>query len=115
MVVQLAQPCRVRYRRRSARAGAPRARDGRDGSRAGATGEAPIRITVDRDLCQGHGDCVLVAPEAFEVDPVERKVRLRIERPDDALRERVAEAVRRCPTGALSIDAAPPDREPEQE
>jgi sterol 14-demethylase len=115
MVVQLAQPCRVRYRRRSARAGVARARDARDGFETGATGEAPIRIAVDRDLCQGHGDCALVAPEVFEVDPAERKVRLRIERPDDPLRERVAEAVRRCPTGALSIEAAPPDREPEQE
>lgn len=26
------------------------------------------RVEVDRDLCQGHGQCVLVAPSVFALD-----------------------------------------------
>jgi sterol 14-demethylase len=100
MVVQLQQPCRVRYRRRqgsmadaSARKAAPPARSG-----------AACRIRVDLDLCQGHGVCVNEAPEVFDLDADERKVVLRCENPSPELREKVDLAVRHCPTHALSIE-----------
>ncbi len=102
MVVQLQQPCRARYRRRrSARAAsaAPSRASGESAAAAGA-----FRVCVDRDLCQGHGVCVDEAPEVFGLDREERKVVLRAERPDPALRERVETAVRHCPTRALSIE-----------
>jgi sterol 14-demethylase len=100
MVVQLAQPCRVRYRRRAEPAPA-RAR-GAAAAADGAAG-AGLRVRVDLDLCQGHGVCAVEAPEAFRVDPATGKVELLAERPAGALRERVAKAVQYCPTRALTL------------
>ena len=65
MVVQLEQPCRVRYRRRAAHGGAGRAGSARER----AAGSGALRVRVDADLCQGHGVCAGEAPEVFRVDP----------------------------------------------
>jgi ferredoxin len=27
-----------------------------------------MKVTVDRDLCQGHGQCEIVAPDMFTLD-----------------------------------------------
>ena len=27
-----------------------------------------MRVTVDRDMCEGHGQCVAAAPQLFELD-----------------------------------------------
>ena len=99
MVVQLEQPCRVRYRRRALKA-APVAREARvsEPKKAGA-----LRVRVDADLCQGHGVCAGEAPEVFRVDPRTGKVELLLERPPEALRARIEKAVRYCPTRALSL------------
>jgi sterol 14-demethylase len=99
MVVQLEQPCRVRYRRRVLKA-APVAR----AAQAGAKAEpGAVRVHVDADLCQGHGVCVGEAPEVFRIDPQTGRVELLLERPPEALRARVDKAVRYCPTRALSL------------
>ena len=100
MVVQLEQPCRVRYRRRAvARAEAVEVRASAD-----ATGAArDARIEVDADLCQGHGVCASECPEVFSVDPGEVKVVLAREDVPPELREKVERAVRYCPTRALSL------------
>lgn len=66
-----------------------------------------MRVRVDHDLCESNAVCVRLAPEVFELDDDDR-LRLKQERPGEALRARVAEAVRRCPKQALSIaDDAP--------
>jgi ferredoxin len=44
-----------------------------------------------------------VAPEVFVVGD-DDKVRLVVERPEETLRTKVREAVRRCPRQALSIE-----------
>jgi len=108
MVVQLKQPCRVRYRRRRA----PVVSDaGRFAEHLASGDESQVlRVTVDLDLCQGHGVCVDEAPEAFAVDPVERKVVLRVEHPEAAIRAAVESAVRHCPTRALSLEVLTPGR-----
>lgn len=99
MVVQLEQPCRVRYRRRAARAVAT----GR-AARAESIAGAGCRVKVDFDLCQGHGVCASEAPEAFAVDKeASRVVPLRADVPEE-LRAKVENAVRYCPTRALSIE-----------
>jgi sterol 14-demethylase len=61
-----------------------------------------VRIVVDRDLCQGHGVCESEAPAVFSVS---KKGDLTIldERPDESLRPAVEQAVKYCPTHALSI------------
>ena len=99
MVVQLEQPCRVRFRRRAVKA-APVARAAQRGEHGESGG---VRVRVDADLCQGHGVCAGEAPEVFRVDPSTNRVGLLMERPPEASRERVEKAVRYCPTRALSV------------
>jgi sterol 14-demethylase len=101
MVVAVRQPCRVRYRRRAAATVTASSAASAPAARAAAGG---FRVSVDRDLCQGHAVCVGEAPEVFEIDREENKVVLRTRIPDPALRGRVELAVRHCPTRALSIE-----------
>jgi len=57
---------------------------------------------VDRELCESNGVCVRLVPEVFELDDDDR-LRVLQERPPEALRARVEQAVRRCPKQALAI------------
>jgi len=61
-----------------------------------------VRVVVDRVLCESNAVCMRLVPEVFEVGDDDR-LHLRQERPPEALRTRVEEAVRRCPKQALSI------------
>lgn len=64
-----------------------------------------MHITVDRALCQDHGQCSIAAPGVFritddgtlEFDPA----------PDDSLRDEVEEAADVCPVQAILIEDAP--------
>jgi sterol 14-demethylase len=103
MVVQLAQPCRVRYRRRAQAQAAAGAGARAEAGAAGAAAARGLRVVVDADLCQGHAVCVSEAPEVFAIDPATNRVRLLQARPDEALRSKVEAAVQYCPTRALSI------------
>jgi sterol 14-demethylase len=101
MVVQLEQPCRVRYRRRAAPAVA-RPSLAQTAAPVGGAARA-LRVVVDRDLCQGHGVCAGEAPEAFQVDPKTGALVLLRETVPPELRAKVEAAVRHCPTRALSL------------
>jgi sterol 14-demethylase len=101
MVVQLAQPCRVRQGRRAAAATARVAQGA--GAAVSAAVAGRLRVVVDRDLCQGHGVCAGEAPELFRVDPATGSVRVLLESPPAALREKLEAAVRHCPTRALAL------------
>ena len=88
MVVQLAQPCVVRYRRRAAPI---------------APGQRMMRIEVDLDLCQGHAMCELEAPAVFAVPP-QRQGQCDSSRSAGEPRATAVEAaVRYCPTQALKM------------
>ena len=113
MVVQLAQPCAARYRRRhpgteteTARSGdQDRPQDVDPGGQNGGVGGTRAtgwRIAVDRDLCQGHAVCQSEAPDVFEVS---KKGDLTVldARPPEDRRAAAEAAVRFCPTHALSI------------
>ncbi|MFW6694565.1 (4Fe-4S)-binding protein [Streptomyces sp. MAR4 CNX-425] len=68
-----------------------------------------ITVTFEVARCRHAAECVTGLPEVF--DPGERPW----VRPDGAGAERVAEVVRRCPSGALQYElkdggAAAPDR-----
>jgi ferredoxin len=63
-----------------------------------------MRVTADLDLCQGHAMCALEAPDVFAYDKDENKVRVVEEHPDESRRGAVLDAVRYCPTRALSLD-----------
>lgn len=61
-----------------------------------------MRVVVDRGLCKGHGVCMEEAPDVFHVARDGTMTLLLPEPPEDQ-RKKVAEAVKYCPTGALSI------------
>lgn len=57
-----------------------------------------LRIEIDMDLCVGFGDCVDVAPEAFELD--EDGIAF-LTAPDDFDRATLLDACRSCPVDAI--------------
>ncbi|HEX3946714.1 MAG TPA: cytochrome P450, partial [Acidimicrobiales bacterium] len=106
MVVQLQQPCRVRYRRRGAGDGPVAQSTVTSGPGvAGSTepGPAGYRVVVDRDLCQGHAVCQSEAPAVFSVS---KKGQLTVlqEAPPEDQRAAVERAVLECPTHALRVE-----------
>ena len=61
-----------------------------------------MKVVVDYELCEANAICMRVLPEVFRVDDQD-KLHLLTEEPPEALRERLKEAVRRCPRQALSM------------
>jgi ferredoxin len=62
-----------------------------------------MRVVVDFDLCESNAVCMGVAPEVFEVRDDDFLYVLQ-EEPDESLRPKVEEAVRRCPKQAISLE-----------
>ena len=62
-----------------------------------------MRIRVDRVLCQGHGVCESEAEAVFSVSK-HGELTVLDERPAEDLRPQVEQAVKFCPTHALSIE-----------
>jgi sterol 14-demethylase len=62
-----------------------------------------MRVVVDRVLCQGHGVCESEAGAVFSVSK-QGELTVLDERPPDTLRAQVEQAVKFCPTHALSIE-----------
>ena len=111
MVVQLEQPCVLRYRRRDdPRASDPAANDRSVDAETdagieptdGRANDRAARVEVDLDLCQGHSVCISEAPGTFQLG-ADRKVRILAEEPHADRLDDVRRAVRYCPTGALTL------------
>jgi len=62
-----------------------------------------MRVVVDYDLCESNAVCMAIAPEIFEVRDDDFLYVLQDE-PDEALREKLNEAVARCPKQAISVE-----------
>jgi ferredoxin len=64
-----------------------------------------MNIVTDLNWCQGHSQCEQIAPEIFEVREGPNGFQSVVvnANPDAALRAKLEEAVRRCPTEALSF------------
>ncbi len=62
-----------------------------------------IKVLVDIDVCQNHGQCVFSAPQVFELDDEGDLVQLQGEVGED-LREAVEEAADVCPVQAITIE-----------
>ena len=62
-----------------------------------------IKVVVDRDLCQDHGQCVFAAPQVFELDE-EGKLEVLQEEVGEDLRDAVEEAAEVCPVQAITIE-----------
>lgn len=74
----------------------------------------PVRVHVDPDLCIGSAECVRILPEAFRLVEA-RGVSVPTGSAADADPQRLEEAVRSCPTGAISVArSAPGDPDDQQ-
>jgi len=62
----------------------------------------PIRVSVERFQCEGHGICVRVAPELFRLDD-EGRAETILEEVPDALRLKALLAERQCPAEAIIV------------
>lgn len=64
-----------------------------------------MRITVDYSLCEGHGQCLLAAPDVFDLpDGSEQVVLLDPNPPEEAAAAAVLRAAAMCPAQALRVD-----------
>lgn len=63
-----------------------------------------MKLLVDYDLCEGHGECAIAAPDVFDLNESGEKVVLLQEEPGEELREQVVEAVKICPIAALQLE-----------
>ncbi|MGB0678549.1 MAG: ferredoxin [Polyangiales bacterium] len=62
-----------------------------------------MKISIDEDLCQGHGVCEGELPEVFELGEA-YKVTLRTTEPPPELHDKVRTAAKYCPTRAIRIE-----------
>lgn len=62
-----------------------------------------MRVIVDFDTCQSNALCMMAAPEVFEVRD-DGFLYVLDENPSEELREKVQEAARVCPTGAITLE-----------
>ena len=59
-----------------------------------------LTVRIDRTLCVGFGDCVELAPDAFDLDDEEIAVFLD---PDTTPRDKLLKACEMCPVDALLV------------
>lgn len=62
-----------------------------------------MRVIVDFDVCESNAVCMGIAPEVFEVRDDDFLYVLD-ENPGEELRDKVEEAVRRCPKQAIRVE-----------
>ncbi len=63
-----------------------------------------MKVVVDFDRCQSNALCMSAAPEVFDVRD-DGYLYILIEEPGEELRAKVEEAVRLCPTQAITLEA----------
>ncbi|MGW5862294.1 ferredoxin [Streptomyces sp. NPDC055239] len=61
-----------------------------------------LKVTVDLDVCQNHGQCVFAAPDVFALDEDGHLVYAEL--PDEALRADVEDAADVCPLQAIRVE-----------
>jgi ferredoxin len=61
-----------------------------------------MRVIVDTNICQDHGQCCFSAPAVFELGP-DGRMQVLVDEPDEALRADVEEASDVCPVQAITI------------
>ena len=62
-----------------------------------------MKVVVDFEKCSSNAVCVGIAPQVFEVRD-DDFLYIIDERPSEELRSKIEEAVRSCPTGAITIE-----------
>ena len=62
-----------------------------------------MHITVDYDLCEGHGQCLLAAPDVFDIPDGAEQVKVLQQDPPEAKRDAVIRAAAMCPAQAIHV------------
>jgi ferredoxin len=63
-----------------------------------------MKVIVDLDVCEAHGDCVIAAPEVFDLGDDDEVVTVTQPNPPEELRQKVEAAVRDCPVTAIRLE-----------
>jgi ferredoxin len=63
-----------------------------------------MKVVVDFDACAAHGDCVVVAPEIFDLGEDDEVVTVLDPEPSEDLRAALQNAVDACPMAAIRIE-----------
>jgi ferredoxin len=63
-----------------------------------------MKVIRDANRCELHGECVMAAPEVFEIEDDKDVVTVINPEPSEELRSAVERAVINCPTSALSVE-----------
>jgi ferredoxin len=61
-----------------------------------------IQVHANVRICEGFANCLVAAPDLFDLDDDDKVIILQGEL-DDAERARVDEAIRSCPVAALTM------------
>jgi len=63
-----------------------------------------MKVIRDADRCELHGECLLAAPDVFEIEDDKDVVTVLNTEPSEELRNAVEQAVMMCPTTALRLE-----------
>jgi ferredoxin len=63
----------------------------------------PLHIEIDRDQCRGYGNCVMAAPDVFDLDSTTQLSRVVAGRPHEDDADSVEEAEAGCPARAIRV------------
>jgi ferredoxin len=63
-----------------------------------------MRVILDTQNCQAYANCLMTAPEVFDLDEEKGIAIIKQENPPEDLRSAVEEAVRSCPVQALTVE-----------
>ena len=63
-----------------------------------------MKVIVESSRCELHGECVMAAPEVFEIEDDKDVVTVINPEPSQELRGAVEQAVMMCPTTALRLE-----------
>ncbi len=65
-----------------------------------------LRVSVDQDLCVGHGSCLAIAPAVFRHNAARQS---EVVDPNGAPEADILRAASHCPVGAIHVDVADSD------
>jgi ferredoxin len=60
-----------------------------------------MKVKLDRDLCTGVANCVVIAPDVFKLDDEGKAV---VINPNGADKDTLVEAASNCPVEAITIE-----------
>lgn len=60
-----------------------------------------MKVFVETSLCRGHAECEYIAPEVFRIG--DRGFVEILQQPDESQRQKVTDAARACPEGAIAV------------